>query len=153
MKKSLFIVLMVLGFAIQEPVYERMDEYVRCREVDVEYEQKYVERVYFVREGLLIKLVEYEYLPFSYFESLGIDVEDTFYELMDDYVYRGYLSEGYSSLAPYYASDAIINPYRVVDFTNLSMLDVPNDVKTADRRQIIFELYYKKYEKSMSCSL
>ena len=90
---------------------------------------------------------------FRYCIAVGCIIEDVFYELMDDYVYRGYLSEGYSSLAPYYASDAIINPYRVVDFTEISLFDVPNDVKTADRRQIIFELYYKKYEKSMSCSL
>ena len=49
MKKSLVVMLMVLGFALQEPVYERMDEYIRCRDVDVIYEGKYVERVYFVR--------------------------------------------------------------------------------------------------------
>jgi hypothetical protein len=155
MKKSLFVVLMVLGFALQEPVYERMDEYVRCREVDVEYEGKYIERVYFVREGLLVKLVEYEFLPFSYYEELGMDVEQGFYELMDDYVYRGYLGAAYSSMAPYYASDGIINPYRVIDYTDLSLFsldEVSNDVKTMDRKQIIFELYYKKYEKSNGCS-
>ena len=45
MKKSLLVMLMVLGFALQEPVYERMDEYIRCRDVDVIYEGKYVERV------------------------------------------------------------------------------------------------------------
>ena len=153
MKKSLFVMLMVLGFALQEPVYERMDEYIRCRDVDVKYEDKYVERVYFVREGLLVKLIEYEYLPFSYYESIGVDVEQVFYDLMDDYVFRGYMGEGYSSLAPYYAMNGIINPYRVVDFTKISLSDVENDVKTTDRRQIVFDLYYKKYEKSVSCSL
>ena len=153
MKKSLLVMLMVLGFALQEPVYERMDEYIRCREVDENYEGKYVERVYFVREGLLMKLIEYEYLPFSYYESIGVNVECGFYDLMDDYVYRGYVGEGYSSLAPYYAADGIINPYRVVDFTKISLSDVENDVKTTDRRKIVFDLYYKKYEKSVSCSL
>ena len=153
MKKSLLVMLMVLGFALQEPVYERKDEYIRCRDVDVKYEDKYVERVYFVREGLLVKLIEYEYLPFSYYESIGVNVECGFYDLMDDYVYRGYVGEGYSSLAPYYATDGIINPYKVVDFTKISLSDVENDVKTTDRRQIVFDLYYKKYEKSVSCSL
>ncbi|MBQ7892062.1 MAG: hypothetical protein IJ359_07960 [Erysipelotrichaceae bacterium] len=153
MKKSLLVMLMVLGFALQEPVYERMDEYIRCRDVDVIYEGKYVERVYFVREGLLVKLIEYEYLPFSYYESIGVDIEQGFYDLMDDYVYRGYLGEGYSSLAPYYATDGIINPYRVVDFTEISLSEIDNEVKTTDRKQIVFDLYYKKYEKSVSCSL
>ena len=134
MKKSLLVMLMVLGFSLQEPVYERMDEYIRCRDVDVKYEDKYVERVYFVREGLLVKLIEYEYLPFSYYESIGVDVECGFYDLMDDYVYRGYVGEGYSSLAPYYATDGIINPYRVVDFMKISLSNVENDVKTYNIR-------------------
>ena len=48
------------------------------------------------------------------------------------------------------ASDGIINPYRVIDYTDLSLFsldEVSNDVKTMDRKQIIFELYYKKYER------
>ena len=156
MKKSLLMIMMVLGFAIQEPVYTKMDEYVRCVDWDVTYSDMYVERVYFVKEGILVKVVEYEYLPFSYFESIGKDVEDAYYELMDDYVYRGYMHSGYSSLAPYYDSSGIINPYRVIDFSNLSLFsleEIPNSVKTSNRKEVIFELYFEKFEKSKDCSL
>ena len=156
MKKSLLVVMLILGFAIQEPVYEKVDEFVRCVEYSDEYDGVYIERVYFVKEGVLVKLVEYEYLPFSYFESLGIDVEDTFFELMDDYVYRGYPHVGYSSMAPYYDSGGIVNPYSVVDFSDLSLFsseEVSNLVKSGNRKQVIFELYYKMYEKSNNCSL
>ena len=156
MKKSLIVIAMILGFAIQEPVYSKMDEYVRCVDVSSEYNDMYVERVYFVKEGILVKIVEYEYIPFSYYEDNGLDIEDAYYELMDDYVYRGYMHGGYSSMAPYYESNGIINPYRVVDFTNLSLFsrgEVPNSVKTSDRRQVIFELYFEMFEKSEGCSL
>ena len=156
MKKSLLVVMMLLGFALQEPVYEKVDEFVRCVDYSDVYDGMYIERVYFVKEGMLIKLVEYEYIPFSYYESQGKDVEDAYFDLMDDYVYRGYPHVGYTSLAPYYDSDAIVNPYCVIDFSNLSVFsveEIPNAVKSSNRKQVIFELYYKMYEKSDNCSL
>ena len=156
MKKSLLVVMMMLGFALQEPVYDKVDEYVYCIDYSKEFDGVYNERVYFVQQGLLIKMVEYEYLPFSYFESKGVLIEDAYYELMDEYVYRGYEHVGYSSLAPYYDSEAIVNPFRVVDFSDLSVfsnMEIANEVKTGDHKNVIFELYINKYEKSNNCSL
>ena len=156
MKKSLLIVMLILGFALQEPVYDKVDEFVRCVEYSDVYKGMYTERVYFVKEGMLVKLVEYEYIPFSYYESLGLDIEDAFFELMDDYVYRGYPHVGYTSLAPYYDSNGILNPYLVIDFNDLSLFsveEVSNSVKSGNRKQVIFESYYEMYEKSDNCSL
>ena len=156
MKKSVFMLMMILGFAIQQPVYEKIDEYVRCMDVDANDSDKYVERVYFVKEGILMKVVEYEYLPFSYYESLGMDVKDAYFELMNDFVYRGYMHGGYESIAPYYDNNGIVNPYLVTNFRDLSLFsvqEVPNCVKTSNRKQVIFELYFDMFEKSNNCSL
>ena len=154
-----YVVLVVLGFALREPVYTKHNEYVYCKEYmvdeDVSYhDEMYVETVYFVKEGLLKRIVYCSHVPFAYYEQQGLDRQSVYNQLMSEYVYRGYQHRGYLSYAPYYDVDSIVNPYLIVDFTELILFseeEVPSYMRTSNREGVIFEYYFEAYHTGDSC--
>ena len=81
--------------------------------------------------------------------------------LQESYVYESNNDDYISAIMPYYEKDKIIYPYRILDYTDLSNYtekEIPNSVRTKDKKAIVFDLYWEYIQENglldgFSCTL